>query len=323
MREKLKVFAGNASKELAGKVCDSLSIGLGRAYVGRFADGEVRVEFEENVRDADVFIINSTNPPAENWFELLFLADAAHRSSAGRITLVIPYLGYNRQDRKNKPRVPVSAKAAIDILANSELGVRQVLLLDAHSEATLSAFDPVIVDHLYGSVVGVPYLSEKMSRRLVVASPDAGSTERARAYAGFLNLPNFVIFDKGRREANDIDGQRIKIIGNVKGKDVIFVDDMIDTAKTLVADAEAAKKKGARSIRVFATHAVLSAGAVERLDRSPIAEVIITDSIWHHFNELKTKRVKITVLSIDSLLGQAIRRIHEGESLSQLFLKAE
>lgn len=321
MKEKLKIFAGNASKELAQKVSDCLSIKLGKAHVGRFADGEVKVEFEENVRDTDVFIINSTNPPAENWFELLLLADAAHRSSAGRVTLVIPYLGYNRQDKKNKPRVPISAKVTIDTLANPKLGINHVLLLDVHSEATLSAFDAVVVDHLYGSIIGVPYLLKKVGQKLVVASPDAGSTQRARAYARFLNLQNFVIFDKDRREPNKIDKRRIKIIGSVKNKDVILVDDMIDTARTLVADAEIAMRKGARSVRAFATHAVLSAGAVERLDKSRIAEIIITDSIWHSPDELKTKRVKITVLSIDWLLGQAIRRIHEGESLSELFLK--
>jgi ribose-phosphate pyrophosphokinase len=313
----IKIFAGGAGETLAREVCSKLSIPFGNARVGRFADGEVDIQILENVRGDDVYIINPTNPPAENFLEMALLADAAHDSSASRITLVPTYLGYNRQDRKDKSRVPTSAQVMIDFLANR--GANRALLFDLHSPPTAGFFKPMVYDHLYASYVAVPYLKTILPKPFVVASPDKGGGPRAEVYAQLLDQGDFVFFSKSRKGAGQIRKGSIKIIGNVKGKNVLFVDDMIDSAGTVVADAEAAKNAGAKDIFVFATHPIFSSGAIARLDASPITEVVVTDTISHSPEALRTKRVKITVLSIAPLLAAAIRKIHDGRSLSDLF----
>lgn len=319
MTAKLKVFAGNAGGMLAEKVCERLSIPFGQVEVGRFADGEVRVQFRENVRDADVFIVNPTQPPAENLLEMILLSEAARGSSAGRITLVPVYLGYNRQDRKDEPRVPISARVVARMLSQS--GADRVLLFDLHSEPTMGFFDHhIVVDHLYASHVSLPYLREMLQNDFVVASPDKGGGPRAAAYAKRLGLKDYVLFTKSRPRAGEVTEEAIKVIGEVKDKDVLFVDDMVDTGGTVIADADAAKSLGCRDIYFFATHGLFSKGAVSRLDQSPIQEVVVTDTIHQGEEKLKTQRLKITVLSIAPLLSEAIRRIHEGESLSSLIL---
>jgi len=320
MDGKIKIFSGNAGEPLATKVCEWLSISLGNARVGRFADGEVRVQINEDVRDADVFILNPTHPPAENLIETMLLLEAARGSSAGRITLVPVYLGYNRQDRKDRPRVPISARVVIHML--SSCGTDRALLFDIHSEPTMGFFHPrTVVDHLYASWVSVPYLRSILKNPFVVASPDKGGGPRAEAYARLLGQEDYVLFTKIRKPTGEIQEKSIRIIGDVAGKTVLFIDDMIDTGGTLISDAEAARVAGAEKILAFATHALFSRDAVARLDESPIDEVIITDSIPHTQEELRAERIKITVLSIDRLVAEAIRRIHEGASLSSLILE--
>ena len=319
MPNPIKIFAGNASKVLAQETCGLLSTDLGKAKVVPFNDGEVNVQLLENVRGADVFIINSTHPPAENFLETAFLAEAAHDSSADRITLVPVYMGYNRQDRKDKPRTPISAHTMIDFLARR--GANRVLLFDLHSEPTAAFFKPLlVVDHLFSSFVSIPYLRQTVPEPFVVASPDKGGGHRAGVYAHLLDQRDFVIFSKHRPNSGEVEKRSIKIIGDVSGQHVLLVDDMIDTGGTIIADAEAAKKAGAKDIFVFATHALFSGEAVAKLDESPVTEIIVTNTIHHDPEKLATKRVKITVLSIAPLLAHAIRRIHKNESLSELIL---
>lgn len=319
MYPRIKVFAGNASRNLAERICKLLSIEPGQALVGRFADGEVQVQIQEHIRDEDVFLINSTNPPAENIIELLLLVDAARGASAGRITIVVPYMGYNRKDRKDDSRVPVSARVIMmDLFA--KCGTDRALLIDLHQEATAGFFEHIKHDHLYSSYIGVPYLKRLLTRGdFVVAAPDSGATKRAWAYADLLGSKNFVVFYKPRTSPGEVDEEGIKIIGDVRGKNIVFVDDMIDTGGTLVASARVARQNGAGEICAFATHGLFSRNAIARLDAcEEITEVIVTDTIYHEPEKLATKRVKITVLSADQLLAQAIRRLHEGDSLSPL-----
>lgn len=315
----IKVFTGIAGRAMGEAVCKKLGIPLGEAHVGRFKDGEVQVQILENVRDSDVFIINPTNPPAENILEMVFLAEAAHDSSAGRITLVPTYLGYNRQDRKDRPRVATSARVIIELLARS--GANRALLFDVHSEPTAGFFHPLMVDHLYSSPVTVPYLKDILSENAIVASPDKGGAPRAEAYARRLGHDDFVVFFKSRSAPGEVKRESIKIIGSVEGKDVLFVDDMIDSGGTMLADADAAKDAGAKRIFCYATHAVFASDprmVIEAFDNSPVDELIITDSIPHDPELLKSKRVKVTVLSLAELVAQGIERLHEGRSLSEL-----
>jgi ribose-phosphate pyrophosphokinase len=285
----------------------------------RFHDGEIRVQLLEDVRDADVFIVNATNPPAENLLEMLFLTDAIRRSSAKRITAVLTYLGYNRQDRKDKPRVPISARVVIDMLSNS--GANRALLLDLHSEPTMGFFaSNVVVDHLKASIASVPYLREILPEPFVVASPDKGGGPRTEAYAKLLGQDDYVVFFKSRPEPGAVDKKSIKIIGDVRGRNILFIDDMIDTGGTIITDAEAAQKAGALDVYAYATHFLASENAIARLDASPIKEVVVMDTIAHLPEELQTNRLKITTLPVAPLLAEAIRRIHDGDSLSSLFL---
>jgi len=314
----IKILSGTAGAKLADQICTYLSIKRTRATVGRFNDGEVKVQILEDVRDADVFVINPTNPPAENFLEMAFLAKAAHGSSAGRVTLVPSYLGYNRQDRKDRPRVPISALFMIKMLVGS--AADRAILLDLHNESTAGYFEPMVVDHLFASAMSVPYLKELLKHPFVVASPDRGGGPRASAYVSRLDQSDFVMFSKIRSKDGAVDKDSIKIIGDVRGKNVLLVDDMVDSGGTLIADAKAAKNAGAKNVYAFATHAIFSKDAVARLDASCIKELIVTDTIYHPQNKLKTKRLKLMVLSVAPLLAEAIRRTHDGESLSALIL---
>ncbi len=315
----LKIFAGTAGKVFAEDVCKRIGVEMGDALVTRFKDGEVRVQIMENVRDADVFILNQTNPPAENLLEMSLLAEAAHDSSAGRITLVPTYLGYNRQDRKDRPRVPLSARTIMRFLARS--GANRALLFDIHSEPTAGFLYPMVVDHLYASKISVPYLQKILTEPYVVAAPDKGGTTRAEAYARRLGQDDFVVFFKSRSAPGEIKKESIKIIGSVEGKDVLFVDDLIDSGGTMIADVEVAKKAGAKRIFCFATHAVFAsdpATVIARFDDSEVDELIFTDSIMHDPKLLVSKRVKVTVLPLSELVADAIQRIHAGDSVSAL-----
>lgn len=322
MRRKM-VFAGTAGMSLAHSVCQSLGIELSKAHVARFADNEVNVKIDENVRDADVFIINPTNPPLENLWEMVLLASAAHGSSAGRVTVIPTYLGYNRQDRKNEPRMTPSARFPMDLLIAT--GAHRVLLFDLHSEPTMMYFGKhMLVDHLYGSFVALPYLRDRLrGRDFVVASPDKGGAPRAEAIARLLGEDDFVVFHKSRREANVIDQKRVKVIGSVRGKDVLFVDDMIDTGGTLAAGVEAARKAGAKKIYAFATHGIFSRDAVARLEASGVTEVFVTDTIRQDPAKIYSpvRRHFITVIPIGPLIAKAINELHEGGSLSRLIPK--
>jgi len=318
----IKVFAGTSGRALATEVCRYLSIPLGVVDVGRFADGEVRVKDMEDVRGHDVFIINSLCPPAENWIEMLFLIATCRASSARRITIVPTYLGYNRQDRKMKSREPVSAQVMLSILGQS--GCHRALMFDVHSEASLGVLHHcrVIVDHLYGSIASKDYLLSQLVDDFRVGSPDKGGVPRAEAYAKMLGLDidDTVVFLKRRTAEGGVDGNGIHVSGDVKGRDLLLVDDMIDTSGTVCKDAEVAKREGAKRIFVFATHPLLSGQAIDRINQSPIDQVIITDSIPHNAVELTAKCSKIKVLSVAELLAKAIRRINNEQSLGPLFI---
>lgn len=318
--EEIKIISGTAGDPLAKKVCEELGVTLAEYDLGRFSDNEIKVQLLESVRNKDVFIINPTNPPAENLLEMIFLAEAVSGSSAGRITLVPTYLGYNRQDRKDRPRVPITSRVIAKML--SIPAVDRVLLFDLHSEPTMGFFDNHIkVDQLYGSSLSIPYIKENiLSKDLVIASPDKGGGPRAEAYSKRLGLEDYVLFAKSRPKPNEIAADSIRIIGDVKGKDILFVDDMMDTGGTISADAKKAKEADAKDIYVFATHGLLSKDAVKRLDESPIKEIIITDTVSQPEGKLETKNIKITTLSVAPLLADAIKKIHRGESISSLIL---
>jgi len=319
MRE-IVILAGTRGESLAREVCTLLSVRLGEAIVGRFKDGEVRVEIVDNVRDKDVFIIAPTSPPAENLLELVLLAEAAASSSAGRVTAIPTYLGYNRQDRKMQSRTPISARLPITLLNKS--GAGRVLLLDLHSEATIIAFDEHIkVDHLYGSQVSLPHLRPLLGGKSKVASPDKGGTARARAYQRLLGLGDYVIFDKFRPVPNETH-EEVRIVGDVKGYNLIFPDDIVDTGGTLIADAIAAKQAGAADLYAFCTHALLSDNAAARLQQSPFKRIFVTNSIQQDWVALKKTCPKLTMISAAPLIAEAIQRIHSGQSLSPLIPKS-
>jgi ribose-phosphate pyrophosphokinase len=308
----LKVFSGNANRPLAEKVCDYLGISLGNAEVKTFSDGEISVEINENVRGKDVFIIQSTCPPVnDNLMELLIMIDAARRASAGRITAVIPYYGYARQDRKVAPRQPISAKLVANLITVA--GASRVLTMDLHAGQIQGFFD-IPVDNLYARPVLLHYLKEHFKDDLVIVSPDAGGVERARAFAKRLDA-SLAIIDKRREGANV--AEVMNIIGDVKGKTAVIVDDMVDTGGTLTKAASALLDKGASAVYACCTHPVLSGNAVQRIAESPLKELIVTDTI--PLSEEARKCSKIKVLSVGKLFGEAVRRIHLNESVSVLF----
>jgi len=310
--DKFKIFTGSASKGLAERICSNLGVELGGAKLGRFSDGEIYFQILENVRGADVFVVQSCCDPVDrHLLELLLMIDAFKRASAWRVTAVIPYYAYARQDRKDKPRVPISAKLVADLLETA--GASRALTLDLHAPQIQGYFN-VPVDHLYASPVLIEYFKQRKLGKITVVSPDAGGVERARAFAKKLDAP-LAIVDKRRV---DVDVSEVMhLIGEVRGAPALIIDDIIDTAGTIVKTAEALLKEGATEVYAACTHAVLSGPAVERLSQSAIAEVVVTDSV--PLNEAARKLSKIKVLSVADLLARGIRSIHEETSISELF----
>lgn len=317
MLKALTIFSGNAHRDLAEAICSHVEVPLGKVQVTRFADGEVYVEIKENVRNVNCFVVQPTCTPVnDNLMELLVMIDALRRASAGSIIAVVPYFGYARQDRKTKPRTPISARLVADLLTAA--GVDRVLALDLHA-GQIQGFFNIPVDHIYAMPVLMDYLRSKFNGgggdEAVIVSPDAGGVERARAFSKRLGA-GLAIIDKRRPAANV--AEVVNIIGDVKGKDAIIVDDLIDTAGTLCAAARAIMDQGARAVYGCASHGLLSGPALERIHASPLSEVIITDTIPAR-PDIKASP-KIKVLSVARLLGEAVKRIHVGDSISSLFI---
>ena len=313
--DEMGLFSGRASSRLGEDMAEYLGIPLGNIEVKSFSDKEVYVKINENVRGKDIFLIQSTCPPVnENLMELLIMIDAFQRASAQRITAVIPYYGYARQDRKDQPRVPITAKLVANLITVA--GADRVLTIDLHA-AQIQGFFDIKVDHLFAAPIFIDYFKEKHFDDLVVLSPDVGGVRRARAYARRLNA-SLAIVDKRRSLANE--AQVLHIVGEVKGKHILIVDDMVDTGGTMIAAMEVLKEKGAGEIYSSCTHPVLSGGACEKIERSSLKELVVTDSIPLENNKKVSKMSKIRVLSVTSLLGEAIRRIHENRSVSSLFI---
>lgn len=312
MKMALKLFSGRANRPLAEKIGAHLDIPLGKAEISNFADGEIRISINENVRGEDVFVIQPTPPPAENILELLLMIDALRRASAWRITAVIPYYGYARQDRKDKPRVPLSAKLIANLLTRA--GIDRVLTMDLHAEQIQGYFD-IPVDHLYSTRVLVNYFCANTDNMVVVA-PDTGRANRARGFAQRLgdSVPLAVI-DKRRNAPNQAEAMRV--VGDVAGKDALIFDDMIDTGGTLLAASAALLNAGAKTVRATATHGIFSRDAIDLLANSQLIEVVVTDTIEQ---KPEKRHQKIKTLSVSSLLAEAILRIHREESVSSLFI---
>jgi len=310
----MKLFAGNATPELARKIADRLYIKLGDADVGRFSDGEISVQINENVRGSDVFIIQSTCAPTnDNLMELIVMVDALRRASAGRITAVIPYFGYARQDRRvRSARVPITAKVVADFL--SSVGVDRVLTVDLHAEQIQGFFD-VPVDNVFGSPVILEHMKMQTWDSPVMVSPDIGGVVRARAMAKLMNDADLAIIDKRRPKANE--SQVMHIIGDVNGRECVMVDDMIDTGGTLCKAAEALKKNGAKRVFAYATHPVFSGNAYENLKNSVIDQVVVTDSI--PLSDEMRSLDKVTQLTLSGMLSEALRRVSNEESISAMF----
>ncbi len=310
----MKIFCGNSNPDLARKICEYLAVPLGHMEIRRFSDGEVFVEIKENVRGADVFVIQSTCPPVnEHLMELLIIIDALRRASARRITAVIPYYGYARQDRKTAPRTPITAKLVANLLTVA--GARRVLTMDLHAGQIQGFFD-IPVDHLFAAPVLLEYIRETFrDEELVIVSPDAGGVERARAYAKRLGA-GIAIVDKRRARPNE--SEVMHVVGDVKGKVAIILDDMVDTAGTMCQAAQAIKDHGAKEVHGMATHPVLSGPAPERIRKSVLKSLVVTDTIPLREESKDIKKIK--VLSVAKLLGEAIRRIHADDSVSSLFV---
>lgn len=312
MRE-LKLFTGNSNPSLAQEICNHLGIPLGEATVSTFSDGEIFVRIEENVRGMDVFLVQSASDPVnKNILELLIMLDALKRASAYRITAVLPYYGYSRQDRKDQPRVPITAKLLADLIATA--GAHRVLTIDLHA-GQIQGFFNIPVDHLYATPVFLDHFKNVGLDDLVIVSPDAGGVERARAFAKRLKA-NLAIIDKRREGPNQT--KLMNIIGEVNGRNVLILDDMIDTAGTIAQGASALKDKGARTILSGCTHAVLSGPALERINASPIDTLVVTNTLPLNGKEDRCR--KLVSLTVAPLLGEAIKRIHEEESVSSLFV---
>ncbi|WP_189765253.1 ribose-phosphate pyrophosphokinase [Vicingus serpentipes] len=306
---KVKLFAGRASEDLANKIAKSYGIPLGNIIINTFSDGEFQPSFEESVRGADVFIVQSTFPPADNLMELLMMIDAAKRASARRIVAIMPYFGLARQDRKDKPRVPIGAKLVANMLAAA--GVTRVMTMDLHADQ-IQGFFEVPVDHIFGSTIFIPYIKSLNLPNLTMASPDMGGTKRANAYAKFLQAEVAVCY-KQRKKANVIED--MFLIGEVAGRDVVIVDDMVDTAGTLCKAADIMMENGATSVRAIASHAILSGKAYERIENSKLTELIVTDTI-----PLTQKSDKIRVLSVADLFSDIINKVFNHESISNTFI---
>ncbi len=307
----LKVFSGNANRPLAEGIASYLGVPLGNAHVGRFADGEINVQVDENVRGADCYVVQPTcRPTNENLMELLIMIDALRRASAGRITAVIPYYGYARADRKTQPRMPISSKLVANLIV--EAGAQRVITMDLHA-AQIQGFFDIPVDHLYAAPIILDYVKKKALKNLVVVSPDVGGVERARAFAKRLNA-QLVIIDKRRPRPNE--ASVYNVIGDVAGKTCFILDDMVDTGGTLCKVADKIREQGAAKVYAACVHGVLSGAAHDLIAKSSLEEMILTDSIPVH----ALAGGKLTVLSIAPLLGEAIARNHQGKSISALFV---
>ena len=304
-----KIFACTQSKVLAEKIAKAFGAELGNVSFTRYSDGEFQPSFEESVRGARVFIIGSTNPSSENLMEMLLMLDAAKRASARHITAVIPYFGWARQDRKDKPRVPIGAKLVAKLLEAA--GATRIITMDLHADQIQGFFEKP-VDHMFASTVFLPYLQELNLKNLTIASPDMGGSKRAYAYSKFLNS-DVVICYKQRAEANVI--EHMELIGDVTGKNVVLVDDMVDTAGTLTKAADLMIERGAISVRAIATHALLSGNAYERIENSKLSELIVTDSI-----PLKQYSDKVRIISCAELFADVMHRVHHNTSISSKFL---
>ncbi|MBI5467898.1 MAG: ribose-phosphate pyrophosphokinase [Deltaproteobacteria bacterium] len=310
--DKIKVFAGNSNRPLALEICETLGLTLGKSEVKSFSDGEVYVDIQESVRGVEVYVVQSTCIPCNNnLMELLIMLDAFKRASAVSVTAVLPYYGYARQDRKVAPRTPISAKLVADLITVA--GATRVVCVDLHA-GQIQGFFNIPVDHLYATPVLLKYIKDNFNDDIVIVSPDAGGVERARAFAKRLEA-SLAIIDK-RRPAPNV-SEVMNIIGDVHGKTAIILDDMIDTAGTLTQAAVAVEKHGAKQIFACATHAVLSGPAIERIDKSPIRQLVVTNTIPEREG---ARSAKIKRLSVGPLLGEAIKRIHCGESVSSLFV---
>jgi ribose-phosphate pyrophosphokinase len=305
----MKVFSCRASKHLAQRIAEELGIELGKSSVTEFKDGEFQPAFDESVRGDMVFIIQSTNPPADNLFELLLMIDAAKRASAYKVIAVIPYYGFARQDRKDRPRVSIGSKLSADLLGTA--GVDRIITMDLHADQ-IQGFFNVPVDHLFGSAIFAPYIENLKLENLTVSAPDMGGSKRANAYSRHLQS-EMVLCYKLRKKPNVV--EEMSIIGEVEDRNVVIIDDMVDTAGTLVLAAQKMKEKGARSIRAFATHPILSGNAVERIDQSPITELVVTDSV-----PFINKSDKIKVLSIAEIFANTIQAVNLNQSISTNFV---
>ena len=308
--QSLKIFSGRGTRYLTEKICDNLNVDLGLSSCPVFSDGEFEPCYEETIRGSHVFIVQSTPPPGDNLLELLLMIDAAKRASAYKIIAVVPYFGYARQDRKDKPRVSIGAKLFADVL--SVAGIDRLITMDLHADQ-IQGFFNVPVDHLFASALFVPFIEKMGLDNVIIASPDVGGTKRANTYARMLET-EMVICHKTRAKANVVGS--MTVIGDVQGKDVIIVDDMIDTAGTIAKAANLLMDKGANSVRAFAAHGVLSGPAVERIEKSALTEVYFTDSI-----QPKTESEKIKYISVAEAFGEAIQRVYKNQSISSLYYR--
>lgn len=305
----IKIFAGTNSRYMGEEIAQELGVPLGKMNVQHFADGEFEVSFEETVRGCEVYLVQSTVPNCDNLMELLLMIDAAKRASAHSVIAVIPYFGWARQDRKDKPRVSIAAKLVADLLTAA--GVDRVITMDLHADQ-IQGFFNVPVDHLYASTVFIPYIKSLNLEDMVVATPDVGGAKRANSYAKYLNVP-LVLCHKHRAKANVVES--MTVIGDVKDKNVILLDDMVDTAGTIAKAANLMKENGAKSVRAFASHAIMSDPASQRVDDSAMTEIVFTNSI-----PFKKDCKKAHVLSVASLIADTIRRVHNNESISTQYV---
>ena len=303
------VFSGTKSRYLAEKICAELNCPLGNLVVTTFADGEFEVSYEESIRGRDVFLVQSTFPNSDNLMELLLMIDAAKRASARTINAVVPYFGWARQDRKSKPRVSIGAKLVADLL--SVAGITRLITMDLHADQIQGFFD-IPVDHLYASTIFLPYVQSMNLKNLVIASPDVGGSKRASSYAKYLDCP-MVLCNKSRKKANEVES--MQIIGDVKGMDVILVDDIVDTAGTITKAANIMMENGAKSVRAIASHCIMSGPADQRVGESALEEMLFTDSIPYHGNCPKVKQI-----SVSGMLAETIRRVMDNESISSQYL---
>ena len=305
----IKIFAGTASRYMGEEICKDLGVELGKMNVQHFADGEFEVSFEETIRGCEVYLVQSTFPSCDNLMELLLMIDAAKRASAHSVIAVIPYFGWARQDRKDKPRVSIAAKLVADLL--SAAGVNRVITMDLHADQIQGFFD-VPVDHLYASSVFIPYIQSLKLEDMVIATPDVGGAKRANSYAKYLNVP-LVLCHKQRAKANVV--AKMTVIGDVKDKNVILIDDMVDTAGTITKAADLMMENGAKSVRALASHAIMSDPASQRVMDSALTEMIFTNSI-----PFTKDCPKCTIISVAKLFADTIRRVHDNESISSQYL---